>query len=133
VRIIFVCQGNTCRSPMAVGLASKLLPGNFSFDSAGIATILGSEAKPNAINVMQNEYGIDISNHKTKDIETINLDKFDIIVAMDQYVFDELTSRYELIHKILYKWNIDDPFPADHQRYKNCAINIEIMISSQFL
>jgi len=114
-------------------MASKLLPGNFSFDSAGIDTSFGRAANPNAINVMQNEYGIDISNHKTKDIETINLDKFDIIVAMGQYVFDELTSRYELKHKILYKWNIDDPFGPDYQRYKNCAINIEIMISSQFL
>jgi protein-tyrosine-phosphatase len=118
---------------MAVKLASKLLPGNFSFDSAGIDTNSGRAANPNAINVMQNEYGIDISKHKTKDIQTINLDKFDIIVAMDQYVFDELTSRYELKHKILYKWNIDDPFGADYQCYKNCAINIEIVISSQFL
>lgn len=118
---------------MAVGLASKLLTGNFSFDSAGIDTSFGRVANPNAINVMQNEYGIDISNHKTKDIETINLDRFDIIIAMDQYVFDELTSRYELKYKIVYKWNIDDPFGPDYQRYKICAIDIEKLILSQFL
>ena len=132
MRILFVCQGNTCRSPMAVGLASKLLPNNFCLDSAGIDTNFGRVAQENAIKVMQNQYGIDISKHKTKDIEMISFDRFDIIVAMDQYVFDELISQYKLTHKIIYKWDIDDPFGPDYQRYKKCAMQIKEMILNQF-
>ena len=131
MRILFVCQGNTCRSPMAVGLASNLLPENFSFDSAGIDADFGKPANPNAIKVMQHEYGIDISDHATKDIETINLDEFDKIIALDEYVYNELISRYDLNHIIMYKWNIDDPYGPDYERYKRCAIFIKKMITSK--
>jgi len=117
---------------MAVGLASKLLPNNFCLDSAGIDTNFGRVAKENAIKVMKKEYAIDISKHKTKDIGMIVFDRFDIIVAMDQYVFDELITKHKLTHKIICKWDIDDPFGRDYQRYKKCAIQIKDMILNQF-
>ncbi|MBW8065206.1 MAG: low molecular weight protein arginine phosphatase, partial [Nitrospira sp.] len=37
MRLLFVCIGNICRSPMAAGLAQKMLQGHAQVESAGIA------------------------------------------------------------------------------------------------
>jgi len=109
---------------MAVGLASKILPSNIFVDSAGLDTSYGRASNKNAIEVMKNEYGIDISNHKTKDVESVNIDEYDFIVAMDQFIAEKLRKEYNINSKIIFNWDINDPYGKDYQGYKACADNI---------
>ncbi|MHB1043519.1 MAG: low molecular weight protein arginine phosphatase [Eubacteriales bacterium] len=71
LKILFVCSGNTCRSPMAQALARKILadvPGapEIEVASAGLAAEIGG-ASPNAVAAMA-EMGIDISSHRPRDL-----------------------------------------------------------------
>ena len=73
--VVFLCTGNTCRSPMAEGyLKSKKLKG-YEIISRGLSAD-GSPAANNSVNVML-EAGIDITKHISKQIhptsETLNL------------------------------------------------------------
>ena len=68
--ILFVCSGNTCRSPMAAYIAAAVKEAqfpesDFCFDSAGIATSDGFPATDHAIEALS-EWGIDMSGHRSK-------------------------------------------------------------------
>uniref|UniRef100_A0A7C2WKH5 protein-tyrosine-phosphatase n=1 Tax=Thermorudis sp. TaxID=1969470 RepID=A0A7C2WKH5_9BACT len=50
--VLFVCRGNTCRSPMAAALARKVLGSEIEIQSAGIEACDGAPAAQNAVAVM---------------------------------------------------------------------------------
>lgn len=70
-RVVFVCTGNTCRSPMAEAIsreiASRRAPGPVTdeFSSAGVATGDGMPASDGALEAMARE-GLDLSSHRTR-------------------------------------------------------------------
>ena len=68
-KILFMCVANSARSQMAEGIARALFP-NIEFQSAGS---MPSRVNPLAIEVMK-EINIDISNHSSKDFESLNDD-----------------------------------------------------------
>ena len=61
---LFVCTGNTCRSPMAEGLAKKMFP-KYDFSSAGLFVNPTDSVSKNSVLAMKN-YGIDITKHINK-------------------------------------------------------------------
>jgi arsenate reductase (thioredoxin) len=77
-KILFLCTGNSCRSQMAEGLTNYLQNDKFEAYSAGIAP---KGVDPKAIKVMA-EAGIDISNHKSKDIDSLGSMEFDYVVTL---------------------------------------------------
>lgn len=84
MRILFVCSGNTCRSPMAEGIFKKIADErglDVECKSAGIMTCNGLPASENSIKALE-EIGIDISNHKSADIRSLNPYDFDLFVPM---------------------------------------------------
>lgn len=83
MKILFICTGNTCRSPMAEGIF-KFMTNNKDFicQSAGLYCINGSPATPEAIEVCK-EIGIDISEHKSKSLNNIkDISSFDYFIVM---------------------------------------------------
>ena len=65
-KVLVVCTGNTCRSPMAEGwLNLKLAGKGWKAESAGVAAWGGDSASPEAVEVMR-EIGIDISSHRNR-------------------------------------------------------------------
>lgn len=81
--IIFVCTGNTCRSPMAEYLFRKWAgPGSdWHAISAGTAAVPGLPASRIAIDVMQN-FGVDLTPHHSRILRRELIDHSDIIVVM---------------------------------------------------
>jgi protein-tyrosine phosphatase len=64
MNILFVCSGNTCRSPMAKALAEKLLGDSAHVESAGIDAFGGEGATQEAIQVLR-ERDINIQAHRS--------------------------------------------------------------------
>ncbi|EAR15867.1 MULTISPECIES: low molecular weight protein-tyrosine-phosphatase [Robiginitalea] len=83
-RILMVCLGNICRSPLAEGIfASKLAGEDYVVDSAGTAGYhVGNPPDPRSIEVAA-QYGIDISRQRCRRFSVSDFDNFDYIFAMD--------------------------------------------------
>ncbi len=82
-KILIVCTGNICRSPMAEAfLRVKLNDAGLDFDISS-AGILNQDRKPpqKAIEVMRT-FGLDISDHSSRLLETIDIEEFDLIFGM---------------------------------------------------
>ncbi|MGY3795455.1 low molecular weight protein-tyrosine-phosphatase [uncultured Aquimarina sp.] len=93
-KILMVCLGNICRSPLAEGiLASKLDPDLYQISSAGTSNYhIGEKPDMRSIQTARN-HGIDISNQRAAQFTVSDFDLYDIIYAMDN-------SNYQNIIKL---------------------------------
>jgi protein-tyrosine phosphatase len=137
--LLFVCTGNTCRSPLAEGLARKLLADRlgcrpedlprrgFWVLSAGVAAGYGSPASEEAIAVAQ-EWGVDLSGHRSRPINPALLAAADDIIAMTRGHALALQTRYPGVGKVPQllcgEADLDDPIGASLEVYRNCARTI---------
>ena len=130
-RLLFVCYGNICRSPMAEGLARKRLGAAAEVASAGIGAA-GGPATEEAVLVMKAVYKIDISSHIARPVGVYDISTFDAIVALDASIYHHLRDIWEVPEAVLYGWDIEDPLGSDYQTYKETALKIERRLE-QFL
>lgn len=84
-KILMVCLGNICRSPLAEGILKSKLPESIFFiDSAGTANYhVGNPPDPRSIAVGK-KYGIDISKLKGRQFSVNDFNTFDLIYVMDE-------------------------------------------------
>lgn len=89
-KILMVCMGNLCRSPMAVGalqgvLAARRLEHRFEVDSAGTHARrhAGQRPDPRAIDVATRRGYSDLTKQRSRAITASDFQKFDLIIAMD--------------------------------------------------
>lgn len=78
-RVVFVCQGNICRSCFAEAYARKL---GIAARSFGLATSTGAPAHPLAVET-GHRLGVDLSEHRTTDVEDFEFAEGDLLLAME--------------------------------------------------
>ena len=130
-RLLFVCYGNICRSPMAEGIARKRFGAAVEVASAGIGATGGSACEE-AILVMKLVYGVDISGHVARPVGLFDLGSFDSIIAMDASIYHHLRDIWGVPEAVLYGWDIEDPLGADYETFRETARKIERRLD-QFL
>ena len=92
MKILMVCLGNICRSPMAEGIMRKLGGDKIEVDSAGTAGYhIGSQPDKRMI-ATAFEHGIDISNLTARQFQADDFDLFDVIFAMDSSNYRDIIS-----------------------------------------
>ena len=96
-RILKVCLGNICRSPLAHGIMAEISP-NFFVDSAGTGSYhIGSPPDKRSIRVAQDN-GIDISRQSARQFQSSEYNKFDHIFVMDRQNYrDVIAKAYHLM------------------------------------
>jgi protein-tyrosine phosphatase len=96
VKILMVCLGNICRSPLAEGiLASKLPKDKFTVDSAGTGSWhIGHSPDERSIAVAKKNK-ISISNQKGRQFSTTDFDSFDYIYVMDNSNYEDVVKLAE--------------------------------------
>ncbi len=119
-RVLFVCYGNHARSPMAEGLARKIFGRDVRVESAGVNPLFEGAADF-AVQVMKEEYGIDISAHLPKHVRDVDMNRMDYIVAMDPAVHEILFKIHLVPRENLILWKIEDPFSLGLQNYLKTA------------
>ena len=114
-RVLFVCAGNTCRSPIAAALAQFLLP-DTEAESAGWSP---QETVPeNAVTVIRETTGLDVSSYHPRDVADVDLTTFDRIIVLDPHVAAELDLPPDPTHLV---WDIPDPYGGSLEEYKRCV------------
>lgn len=92
-KVVMVCLGNICRSPLAEGILQSKVSQNIFIDSAGTANYhVGSLPDKRSIAVAK-KHGIDISNQRCKHFSVNHFKEFDFIYVMDK-------SNYENVIKL---------------------------------
>ena len=130
-RILMVCLGNICRSPLAHGImASKLPSEGFFIDSAGTGNYhLGSAPDERSIKVAK-QNGIDISNQMCRQFTVSDFDAFDHIFVMDANNFSNVIklarnpkdmSKVRLIVDVLNDTikEVPDPYHGDNKEFES--------------
>lgn len=126
MEIIFVCTGNTCRSPMAEGLMKKLLCDRgidgIEVSSAGLAAYPGDEASEKSVNAAQ-KYGVDISDHRSRRVNQYMLEN-GIFVCMTASHAEALKPYIEPNRLFILGNGIADPYGGTQEIYDLCAEEI---------
>ncbi|GAB4242836.1 MAG: hypothetical protein OHK005_06820 [Candidatus Methylacidiphilales bacterium] len=137
-RILFVCTGNICRSPMAEGLLRQMAKEqNLAIEtfSAGIGAVGGQPPSAHAVAAMR-ELGIDISSLRSKFLTQDLVDQADRILVMTYGHLDSVLMLYPsaaektfLLREFepglqTYEREVDDPIGQGPEVYRECRDQI---------
>jgi protein-tyrosine phosphatase len=116
VKILMVCLGNICRSPLAECILASKLPGNkFQIDSAGTGNYhVGKQPDHRSIAIAKKK-GIDITNQKARQFTSKDFDEFDYIFVMDSSNYDNVMELAKNeTHKEKVQMILNNLFPGEN-------------------
>lgn len=135
--VLFVCTANICRSPTARGVFARLTQGKgITIDAAGTHDYhVGMPPSPQAVEAAKRR-GYDLTHFRARRLSTEDLDRFDLILAMDKGHLAHLRAMAPTRsrHKIelfldygerFHGEEVPDPFGRNDADYENALDRIE--------
>jgi len=89
-RILVVCYGNICRSPAAQYILKQRLPDTFTVESAGVGALVDHAADATVAELLVAR-GIDVGQHRAKQVTRNMLGQYDLILVMEQNHIEAIT------------------------------------------
>lgn len=153
MRILFVCSGNTCRSPMAEAyfnnMAEKSGKKKFRAKSAGIYAAENMDVSKNSARAMNELYGLDISGHKSSPLVEKDMEESDLVLTMSKsqkkFLHETFTKHRDKVFTLSEFARINgkpgemdadpdikDPFMQDLKTYMKTAEQIAFYIDKIF-
>ncbi len=145
--IVFVCTGNTCRSPMAEAICRHLLAEKLGcktdelqdrgvvVQSAGVSATLGGRPSPEGVDVLQ-EMGIDLTYHESQPLGAQLVRQADLVWTMTRshrqailQQWPEAANRVKLLS--VDGRDVSDPIGGPVDQYRRCAEQIRAEIEAR--
>ena len=130
--ILFLCTGNTCRSPMAKCLMEDMARKKtwpVTCDSAGFVVIPGAPASPGAQWAMHT-MGLSLKGHRSKRINAALAEAADIVLCMSEAHRREFVQRFPQ-HKAkaqVFRLPVPDPFGGSESLYFDTALSLSNLL-----
>ena len=138
--ILFVCTGNTCRSPMAEVICREMLAKRLGCEigeledrgvlvmSAGVAAMLGGRAAAEAVEVLA-KMNLDLSEHETQPLTEPLVRHSDLIYTMTRTHREAIVAQWPSAAERTFLLAVDesdicDPIGGPAERYKTCAAQL---------
>lgn len=118
--VLFLCTGNSARSPMAEALLRHRSGGRVVVASAGSAP--KPEVHPNAVRVMREEYGIDLAGRGTTALSAVAGRRFDCVVTLCDKV-REVPRDHGSARAV--HWSLPDPSTAGYPEFRRVAAELD--------
>lgn len=126
MKILMVCLGNICRSPLAEGILKSKLPSSFTVDSAGTIDMHeGKEPDKRSIETARN-HGIDVSQLRSRPFLSSDFKNYDRIYCMDRQNFEDVLTyaktdadRTKVYMILENNQNVPDPYWGESADFEN--------------
>jgi len=128
-RILVLCVGNICRSPMAQALLAREFPDKTVW-SAGLSALVGNPADPMAVEVAA-AHGLDLSAHRAQQVTGWMSQVAELILVMEQGHKSELEQKFPLVRGRVFrlgelgKFDIADPYRQSKASFETAYADIE--------
>lgn len=123
MKILMVCLGNICRSPLAHGIMQSLITAaklDWTVDSAGTGGWHIGEAPDRRAIAVARRYGVDISSQRAQQFQPHHLDEYDHILVMDRsnlshvLAMADTAEQRSRVQLFLEDDEVPDPYFGDH-------------------
>ncbi len=138
-RILFVCSGNTCRSPMAEALAREIIlreyGGTIAVSSAGVFALPGAGATPEAIEALA-EVGIYLREHRAALLSAAHVENADLVLTMTamhrRQILQMMPGAGHKVHTLAdyagWGGDLEDPIGRPSAVYRSCASRLRALV-----
>ncbi len=139
-RILFVCTGNVCRSPMAAALLAEGArqagdAGQYEISSAGTWAMDGEPASSHARSVMHDR-GLDLDRHRSQTVTDELVSKADLILVMTRNHRDSLCAEFPSARRKTHllselagqQYDVGDPMGKSREDYEACAAELARLV-----
>ena len=133
--ILFVCMGNTCRSPYAEGIFNKFAADaglDYYAESAGLSVFFKVSAHVDSI-ILAKERGVDLSGHAGRNIDEDMMEKAERVYAMERRHCDVLNDLFPghkaKVFMLGGDHDIDDPYGMEFEIYREMTGEVDAAVA----